>query len=730
MRIIILFLLITSVVHGQKITILDQKKEPVREATIQINEFTLITNNKGLFNIPKQLSSKKIRLIIKHINYNDFTDSILIQTDTNIYLTDKNRILDQVVVTAQISNRNMEDAIHNIRVINREDLDMLSAISLQDVLEQEINIRLSQDNILGSILSIQGLDGQNIKIMIDGIPVIGRLDGNIDISQINLNNIERIEIIEGPLSVNYGTDALAGTINLISKEYTNNTYKVNTYYESVGHYNIDGLINIGSNNNQFSLTGGRNYFDGWSPNEDFQFIPQQTIADTNRFKQWKPKEQLFIKGEYRYNSKKIKTRSFIDGFYEKITNRGMPRTPYFESAFDDYYYTWRKNIGSDISLIISEKSKLTFLLSHNNYKRIKNTYLKDLTTLEEQLTVNASDQDTTLFNNWMSRSSFSFPIIENINTEIGYDINYEEASGKRIEDRKKNQGDYALYTNNEWDIKNLILRAGVRWTYNTEYTAPLIPSFHLKYMINNWHFRTSFSKGFRAPSLKELYFEFVDINHNILGNKNLIAEKSNNYQFSFSWKKKAEDYILKYSTYTFYNDINNLITLAENGDEYTYINIGEYRTVGGRGNLELIKDIIKFNIGMSYIGRFNQLSTDENVKPYNFSKEYQSSLLLNINRLKMKLAMFYKYNGKLSSFSMNDSGNIEDIIIDDYHMLDMTLSKKLYKNKIELSLGCKNMLDVQNINVIGVSSGIHQGSSNSTSIGYGRSIFTSIKYIL
>ena len=57
--------------------------------------------------------------------------------------------------------------------------------SAEDVLEQEINIRLSQDNILGSSLSIQGLDGQNIKIMIDGVPVIGRLDGNIDISQIN-----------------------------------------------------------------------------------------------------------------------------------------------------------------------------------------------------------------------------------------------------------------------------------------------------------------------------------------------------------------------------------------------------------------------------------------------------------------------------------------------------------------------------------------------------------------
>ena len=62
--------------------------------------------------------------------------------------------------------------------------------------------------------------------MIDDVAVIGRLNGNIDLSQINLNNVERIEIVEGPLSVEYGTDALAGTINLITKSTENNFIKI------------------------------------------------------------------------------------------------------------------------------------------------------------------------------------------------------------------------------------------------------------------------------------------------------------------------------------------------------------------------------------------------------------------------------------------------------------------------------------------------------------------------
>ena len=60
------------------------------------------------------------------------------------------------------------------------------------------------------------MSGENVKIMIDGVPVIGRQNGNLDLSQLNLLGIEHVEIIEGPLSVNYGNNALVGTINLIA----------------------------------------------------------------------------------------------------------------------------------------------------------------------------------------------------------------------------------------------------------------------------------------------------------------------------------------------------------------------------------------------------------------------------------------------------------------------------------------------------------------------------------
>ena len=67
-------------------------------------------------------------------------------------------------------------------------------------------------------MSLQGLSGEHIKFLIDGVPVIGRMDGNVDLSQLNMYNVDHIEIVEGPMSVIYGSNALAGAVNIITKE--------------------------------------------------------------------------------------------------------------------------------------------------------------------------------------------------------------------------------------------------------------------------------------------------------------------------------------------------------------------------------------------------------------------------------------------------------------------------------------------------------------------------------
>src|SRR5690606_10352774 len=93
---------------------------------------------------------------------------------------------------------------------------------------------------------------------------------------------------------------------------------------------------------------------------------------------------------------------------------------------------------------------------------------------------------------------------------------------------------------------------------------PVIPSLNAKWAINNHlYFRASYARGFRSPSLRELYFNFFDASHQLIGNENLEAETSNSFNASFSWGKTSPSKVF-YSAVLggFYNDVKNLIDYA------------------------------------------------------------------------------------------------------------------------------------------------------------------------
>lgn len=643
----------------------------------------------------------------------------------------KNKVVDiqEVVISAQITPKKTDNAVQNIQLINRQRIDALGSNTLQQLLIQQFNMRLTQDNILGSAVSLQGLSGQNVKVLVDGIPIIGRLNGNIDVSQINLNTIDKIEIIEGPLSVNFGSDALAGTINLISREPQNNESEINCYYETVGHYNFDVIQSLNLKPHIFSFSFGRNYFDGWSMGEKINFIPVKNVADESRYDEWKPKEQYFFKGLHSFKKNELKLKSQYNSFYEKIVNKGLPRAPLYNTAFDDFYQTWRKSFSSFLTYNIN-KSNTDIQISHTSYKRIKNTYFKDLVDLSEVISNNSSSHDTSSFINSLIKGSLKLPSKNQLEREIGFDFNRETAKGNRIEHNKQVISDYALFSNIEWTpYSNFVVRPGLRLAYNTNYNAPLIPSIHLRYKFRNINFRTSYAKGYRAPSLKEQFFNFVDINHNIIGNKELNAETSKNFQLSLNYDKVfSTKHMFKLQTNIFFNQITELITLASVEDlVYKYINLGEYKTKGITATCALKISYFDINSSFSYLGRFNQFSEANHTDPYIYTLDYSSTISHFFAKQNFRLSLFFKHTGDLPSYMLDEDGNILNSFIEGYQILDLTFSKKLMKS-ISLIFGCKNILNVQKTDAINITSGAHQTSQNSISVAYGRTFFTSLKW--
>ena len=209
-----------------------------------------------------KLNFQLLIFILFLISKNTFSQSNQdIQEDTLLRTS-----VNEVVITGQINEKKSLNTVQKTIVIGKPILETNIFQNLSQVIETQSGFSVSHDNVLGDGLKIQGFGGQNVKILIDGSPVIGRLNGNIDLSQISLENISKIEIIEGPSSVIYGSDALAGTINLI----TNNKYKKllnfsnRNFYESVGRYNNDLNLVINNKISKLNISFSRKYFDGWS----------------------------------------------------------------------------------------------------------------------------------------------------------------------------------------------------------------------------------------------------------------------------------------------------------------------------------------------------------------------------------------------------------------------------------------------------------------------------------
>lgn len=722
--------------HGQIVTLSDHEHKAKVGAQIQLRPVNtsagmlyFITGENGKVDLALPPEKFPAQLTITCIGQTTIIDTLYSTTDKQYTLQPASKTISEFVVTGQYAPDRIENSVHRIEVIDRKKIDGMGAQNLRDVLTNQLNVRLSQDAVLGSSMSLQGMGGEGVKILIDGVPVIGKHNGSIDLSQIELNNIERIEIIEGPMAVSYGTDAIAGTINLITKK--NLTKKLSVgltgFYETAGNYNINGKIGLHRKKHTIIFTGGRNFFTGWSPGNGVNLFDfKSNVADSTRFSLWKPKEQYNAAIQYSFNTETANITYSGKYFQEQIINKGYPSAPYGESAFDGYYHSSRTGNAVTANKKLAKNKTVKFLLSYNTYTNTNNTYFTDLTTLQQTLTNADGNQDTNKFHQFSSRASFSKSTpLARLNYEVGYDLNLQTAKSNTIRSGTQKMQDYAIFASAEYLVTNkLKIRPGLRGSYNSRYGAPVIPSINMLYSFNDQlKIRASVSKGFRTPTLQELYFYFVDVNHNIVGNPDLKAETSYNYNLSAGWSFKMKSIRFKTNLSGFYNDISNIITLAQksSSNEYTYVNIGKVRTKGVQLNITASTGNLNVSLGGSYTGINNNLPKTTTLPTYNYSPEFQSSVFYNFKKPQITAGIFYKHNGKTISYkSVNNS--IEENYIDAYSLIDASVTKNNLSRYINITVGVKNLMNIQNVNALG-SASFHSSGEQNVAIGMGRTVF-------
>ena len=746
---VILLVLRASETDAQRVSINVTDSGVMEDAVIRVVPLAKASKEKvmgGLTNKMGNFTFNYTEPVSVHINYLGYVaivDTMLGAEDRSYHLRKNTANIEDVVVTGQYAPGSAKASVYSVSVLNAKDFREKGATNLREALQGGLGIDMSQDPVFGSGISLNGISGEGVKIMIDGIPLVGRQNGVLDISQINLSNIERVEVIKGPMSAMYGSDAMGGVVNLISK--TNQKEKIDInlkgYYESVGQYNADLNVGLHFGKSQVFLSGGRNFFDGYS-----------TIADSRR-QDWLPKEQYYGTAKYIYTASKFKVGASLSFMRELMLDRGdlLPQTTY---AFDQHYLTMRPLASVFTHIPVRDYSKIDLSIAYSGYVRFTNYYKKDLVTLEETLHNDPLyKQDTAVYHTLAARGTYTLTSHnKKISSQFGVDINQEYTTQGLIPGGTKAIGDYAVFGSVMIrPVAGLDIQPALRFGYNTQFNSPVIPSLNIKYdFLNHFIIRASYGRGYRAPSLKELYMVFVDGTHHIEGNPLLQPEDGHSAILSFGYRGVKKEHHYSVSLRGFYNTISNKIDLllipnniyAAYGKYFNIDNFvsagadlqGEYGwrglTVGASTSLTYYNIVLHASQASSSAVSGSLLSPDFNATVgYKIPKIKTSTKGARIMAAIVEettISFMYKYTGKKSLSGLNGNNEYGLGYASSFNTLDFSLSRNFWKDRIQVTAGGKNLFNVSKVETVGVQASGHINDPNHMLVGWGRTFFISL----
>lgn len=652
--------------------------------------------------------------------------------------------IEDIVVTAQFAPTAKENAVHEVKVIAIQDITRQGMNNLAEVLTQQLNFRVTNDPILGSGAQIQGIGGENVQVAIDGIPVVGRVNGNIDLSQIKLSDVDHIEIVEGALSAQYGNNAAGGVINIITKKTQLDKYNVSlaNQLESIGITNYDALFSARFNRFFFSASGGY-YKSQFEPNDSLRLMETITLADGSELQQrkfpWNPKVQNNLNGKFTYRPNDSFDVTYQQRYFtESVFLYGPVKRPTFKPyAFDETYHTDRLDHTLSLNAWLSSSLFLQTQTALNNFTRTKQ--YQRLALESSETTPIVAEQDTSRFTSILHRTSINTASQRKTNVQVGIEYLREMAFGRRLMDtsavdiNEPSQQNIAFWLGARWmPITKLTLQASVRYGHNSQFNHPALPALNLRWNIaDDWTLKSSYALGFRAPSIKELYFNFIDVNHFITGNKELQAEYSNNARMSLDYRKNLRsNQLLRLGIKGFYNTVRNRITLAEFAPlQYNYQNLESYATHGLNFIVHYESEIIACESGFSITNIADDFAQEANQGPaFIPAAEVQSQLNIWIPKVDIDFLATHRYVAKQQQYYLYEDEILLGLIGRN-HQVNATLNRHFWQERIHLSIGVKNLLNQSSRSLSGGNSGgIHNDSGSSILTSFDRSYFIRLQF--
>ena len=480
-----------------------------------------------------------------------YWDSISVQFD-----------LDEVVVTGTRTPKFLKDVPIQTRVINAKELAKLDATNVQDLLQQELpGVEFSYAMNQQTHLNFSGFGGQGVLFLVDGERLAGETMDDVDFTRLNMDNVERIEIVKGAASALYGSQAAGGVINIITKRSQQPwTLQVNARYAKHNEQRYGASFGLNRKHLNNMLTAHFNRIDNYdvhsAANPETRIISTVYGDKTLNVRDqlvWSPTENFHLTGRAGYF------------FRETVRSADQPE------RYRDFTGGLRMNWS------ISERDELQASYAFDQYD--KSDYQR-ITRLDIRDYSNVQNSFRLLYNH-----SFDGGDVLTVGSDLMHDYLYNI----NLNGETREQDSWDLFAQYDWRISDEWEAVGaLRYDYFSDgKDSHVTPKLNVCYKpLPNLAIRAGYGMGFRAPTLKEKYYNFDMSGIWIVeGNADLKSEVSHNFNLSAEYTKGR--YNLTASAY--YNKVRNKLstsapyfkTAADKLPYLPYANLDDYNVCGG-----------------------------------------------------------------------------------------------------------------------------------------------------
>lgn len=712
-----------------------REKKPLADANVIVSGtfWGASTNAGGSFTL--RLPAGRYTLEVRCIGYATAQKNIEVITDSvtclEIMLEPTWLDFPPVVVTGTRSEKTPHSSPIATRVVAMPEIRNQGATDLRDVLAEQPGLNIVQD-FSGSGVQVQGFDPDYTLILIDGSPVIGRVAGTLELSRFAVGNIERVEIVKGPTSSLYGSEALAGVINLITRE-PRPPFGVTLTGKYGELSSSDASANLEVRNGRF----GGSFFYNRKSRAHYDLNPQTIswtapdFTDHTVSSKWlwtfSERTNLTLNGRLFLQDQTGLTGLQVDSTIVRSDDR---------SDLIDW------NLSPALEWRASPRTKLTGKIYFSRY------------TVDTRLAAQDGSRifDVTHFDQTYRQAEAQMDVIFSSKhlLKIGSGGIFESVEADRIAQGRRRTQNYLAFLQHEWlPHRALDIIAGARIDAHSDYDPHFSPKLAALWRAHKGcQLRAGFCSGFKAPSFSQLYLDFTNpqVGYSVFGStgvreslqaliargeirelfidpatlKQLEAESATALNFSID----AQPFeFLHLRANLFRNDVRDLIDTqpiarkTNNQSGFTYFNLNRVYTQGLELETRLAwGQTVELALGYQYVvakdkevvnrlerGEITKTGSSGRVRPV-LPEEYGGLFNRSRNsgtaRLKLKMANGLTANlrtimrGKYGLFDLNGNGILDDAseYASPYALVNLHVSYPLTKN-VEIAAGAENLTD-------------------------------------